>query len=403
MYTKAILCLSVLALALIPAPGFPAEPSDLPGNLRVGPIRVHPGMSITQEYNDNLFREPSHEKGAAVTTVSPGVVLQLPFRRHFLELDYHADIIEAARYNSQYDTDSHFLNALLTLDFNRLNIQAGNDWASDSTPPDSKNDIRNNYFRNMAFAEASYQLPGRYRFRTFYRNEYRSFDSFHKPGQFDPRLDDYMLNDVGANLFYRFLPLTSALVEYGFTHTNNRDMGLPSTDSDAHRIWLGLSWEPTAKITGSLKGGYVTRNYDGPADDWDGFGMEGDVRYKLTPRYTITFNGFRRILETSVTQEEGVYGTYYVSTGGTLGLDRAFTPKLSATIDVAYFYNDYRERGLIGKKRSDDLWGFGCGATYQIQKWLETTLKYTLWDNDSNISAEDYTENRIMGTVAVIF
>jgi len=320
-----------------------------------------------------------------------------------VQIDYHTDLIEASRYHRAYDTDSHYANILLNLDFNRLGFLIGDNWASDSTIPDYKDDIRNNYYQNRFFVNATYKLPGRYKLEGFYRNTFRDFDSFRRPGQFDPELDNYMENEAGAILFYRFLPLTSVLFEYGYKHRNNTDKGFPTTDSDAHRIWLGLTWEATAKITGTIKGGFVTRDYDGPSDDWDGFGMEANLDYKISPYYSLRFNGFRKVLETSVTAEEGWYGTYYISTGGSLSLVHVFTYKISAFAKVFYFNDDYRENGLIGRRRDDDRIGFGLGVDYQIQDWLGCKLTYDFVDNDSNIGVEDYTENIIAGTVSLTF
>jgi len=396
-----VLMFFVFLLITSPTPAI--ETADLPGNIHIGPLKIHPNLSIKEEYNDNIFREASGESGSALTTVSPGILLQLPFQRHFLQVDYRADIIEAERFHRVYDTDSHFANILLDLDFNRLGLLLGDNWASDSTDPDYKNDIRNNYYQNRFFVDATYKLPGRYKLKGFYRNEFRDFDSFRRPGQFNPELDNYMQNEAGVNLFYRFLPLTSVLLEYGFTHTNNTDKGLPTTDSDAQRFWLGLKWEATAKLAGIIKGGFVSRDYDGPSDDWDGFGMEANLEYKISPYYFLSFKGFIKVLETSVTEEEGWYGTYYVSTGGSISLAHVFNHKLSAFAEVSYFNDDYRESGLIGKKRDDDRIGFGLGVDYQIQDWLGCKLSYHYVDNDSNIEVEDYRENLITGTLELTF
>src|SRR4030042_3256174 len=115
---------------------------DLPGNIHVGPLKIHPGVSVTESYTNNIFKEEDHKRGAWITKVSPGIVLQLPIRRHFLQLDYHAETIEAERFHKKYDTDSHFVNGILDLDFNRLTILAGDNWQSNSTPPNAKLDIR---------------------------------------------------------------------------------------------------------------------------------------------------------------------------------------------------------------------------------------------------------------------
>jgi len=387
----------------------------LPGNIHLGPLKIHPGVSVTESYTSNIFKEEDHKSGSFITTVSPGIVLQLPIRRHFLQIDYHADIIEAERFHKQWDTDSHFVNGILNLDFNRLNILAGDNWKSDSTPPNNKSDIRQDYLQNRAFCDVSYRLASRYKVTGFYRNTSRQFDDFRSPfdPMVDPRWDNYMENDMGIDLFYRFMPVTSVLFEYGFTRRNVTDRGLPNTDrdSDSQRYWLGFMWEPTAKIVGTIKGGYYQRKYDSgsTSKDWSGFAMEADVKYKLTSYDTFTLNGYRKPLETSVTENQtpgfapGIYGTYYISSGGTLAYTHKFTYKISGIMNAAYFNDDYTQKGLLGKRRKDNRAVAGALALYQIQDWMAFRLGYQYTNNDSNADLESYQENLFFGTLSLNF
>ncbi len=132
---------------------------NLPGNIHVGPLKIHPGVSVTESYSSNIFKEEDHKRGAWITTASLGIILQLPIRRHFLQLDYHADIIEAERFHKQYDTASHFVNGILNLDFNRLTILAGDNWQSNSTPPDNKTISARTIFKTGLFAMSVTGLP----------------------------------------------------------------------------------------------------------------------------------------------------------------------------------------------------------------------------------------------------
>jgi hypothetical protein len=395
--------LVLLAFLSVPLLSFAIKPA---GNIHIGQLDIHPSLSVKEEYNDNIYNEDKGGTGSAITTISPGIAFQLPLQKHLLNMDCRAEFIEPSRHQN-YQTDNYFANIMLDLDFNRLNIQIGDNWARDSVAPDSENDIRNDYYQNRFFLDTSYKLADRYKIKGFYRNELKDFNSFHKPGQWDPELDNYTKNEVGFNLFYRFLPLTSALVEYAYTNINNDDMGLLSTDSDTNRVWLGLTWEATSKITGTIKGGYTYRDYDGDINDFDGFGMKGDLKYKLTSYTTIGLNGFRKPVDTSVTEEEGVYGPYYVSTGGTLSLDHKLTHKISANAHVSYVNDDYEEEGTSGKRRDDDRYddryGIGVGINYQVQDWLGCEASYSYVDNDSNVDVEEYRTNIIAGKISLAF
>ncbi|MCD4754487.1 MAG: outer membrane beta-barrel protein [Deltaproteobacteria bacterium] len=405
-WKKVFSSLVLLAFLLAPFLALAIEPEDIPGNIHVGQLDIHPSLSVMEEYNDNIYQQASHEAGSAITTISPGIAFQLPLQKHLLYMDCRAEFIEPSHHQN-YEADNYFANIMLDLDFNRLNVQAGDNFARDSVAPDYEEDVRNDYYQNRFFLDASYKLADRYKIKGFYRNELRNFNRFHNPGQYDPALDDYSKNVFGVALSYRFLPLTSVLVEYAHTDTNNTDKGLPSTNSDSDRFWLGLTWDATSKITGTIKGGYVYRAYEGNIDNFDGFGMKGDLTYKLTSYTTIGLSGFRRPVDTSVTKEEATYGAYYVSTGGALSVDHKLTHKITASADVSYRNDDYEEKvqagSDVGKRRDDDRYGIGVGVNYQIQDWLGCKVSYSYVDNDSNIEAEDYRTNIIAGKVSLAF
>ena len=377
---------------------------ELQGGIELGPLKVHPSLSVKEKHTDNLFLESGNEKDDWITTVTPGLLLELPFWDHLLELDYRADLIYYADYD-EHDTDDHLASALLKFDFPvGLEVKCVDEFISSSTPPDREDDVRNDFYYNTASVEASYGISKLYKVQLKYTNRFKDYESMpYGPGhkmEYDPELDNFTENDVSATLFYQFSPLTSLLLEYGFSHMNNDDKGFPSTDSDSQRFWVGVKWEATALVSGTIKGGYYERDYDVP-DDWSGFAILGDLTYRMTPFTTCTLGLLREARETSVTAEEGAYGTYYISTGGMLSVNHLFPKGLSASAHVSYRNNDYQEKSYAGKEREDDRIGLGCGIDYAIQEWLGCGLSFGFRENDSNHEFEDYRENRITAHITL--
>lgn len=388
-----------LAFFLTPLFSLAIEPA---GNIHIGQLDIHPSLSVKGAYNDNIYNEDKGETGTTITNISPGIAFQFPLQKHLLNMDCRAEFIDASNHKN-YQTDKYFANIMLDLDFNRLNVQMGDNLADDSVAPHSKNGVRNDYYQNRFFLDASYKLGNRYKVKGFYRNELRDFNSLQESGQPDPRLDNYTKNELGFNLFYRFLPLTSALVEYGYADIDNEDMEFRSTDSNTQRLWLGLTWEATSKITGIIKGGYVYRRYEADIEDFEGFGMKGDLVYEATSYTIFGLKAFRKPVDTSVTQEEAFYGTYYLSSGGTLSVDHKFTHKISADAHVSYTNDHYKQIGIYDKKRDDDRMRFGVGGNYQVRDWLGFKVNYSYVDNDSNFNNEDYRTNVIAGKISLTF
>lgn len=362
---------------------------ELPGNIHIGPVRIHPQFSVEEIYTDNYFLEPSsNEKDNWITVLSPGITLQVPFKRHMLQLDYRADIFKHCDY-SRYDTEDHNASGLFTFNFPwGLEIAIGDQFIKSATPPDFEGDTQDDYYYNEGMAEAAYTFADRYKVKLSYRNVFKDF------WDWADEVDNYVKNEVSTGIYYRFLPKTSVLVEYTYYRMDNEDRGTPSTDNDNHHVWVGLEWEPGAKIKGGIKGGYILRRYDEFGKDEDSFGMRGDLTYFIGSFTTLNMVVTREIIQTSVTAEEGPYGTHYIRTGGTLSLSHQFPYRITATLGGFYYNDDYRERGVYTEHRDDDRYGGTVSLDYRFREWLGFKVTYRYIENESNFHREDYRANQ---------
>ncbi len=388
---------------------------QIPGNIHVGNLRIHPYIDSSISYTDNIFREADSEKGSTIYNVKPGVLLQWAILKHFVQLDYHADIQSADRFHEEYDTEDHYLNGLINLDFNRFNVLLTDNWQRAANLPDYEGDIRDQYYQNQFRGEVSYRLCNRYKVKAFYMNEIRNYGNYKaRPNAYDPELDNYWKNEYGFDLYYRILPKTSVFLEYAYTDINNKDENLPDTDSENHRVWAGIKWEATAKINGVLKGGWSRREYDGPSDDWDGFGMKGDVTYNYSSFTRFSLQCFREPVDTTVTtavrtpagiRVQGDYGTYYITSGVSFSVEQRCPrfPGLSAKAYFSYTNDDYQEKGMFADERDDDRFRYGVDVDYQATKWVKCGVGYSYETNESNFDPEDYRANMFTAHLVLTF
>ncbi len=388
---------------------------QIPGNIHIGNLKIHPYMDSSISYTDNIFTEPDSEKGSTIYRVKPGVLFQFPFMTHFIQVDYHADIQSADRFHKEYDTEDHYLSSVINLNFNRFNVVVTDNWQRASNAPDYQGDIRDQYYYNQVRTEVSYKLADRYKVTAFYMNEFKNYGNIKaRPNAYDPELDNYWKNEYGFDLYYRILPLTSILLEYAYTDINNKDENLPDTDSENHRVWFGVKWEPTAKISGVIKGGYYRREYDGPSDDWDGFGLKANVIYNYSSFTKFSLQSFREPVDTTVTtavllpsglRTQGDYGTYYISSGVTFSVEQTCPrfPGLSAKAYFSYTNDDYQEKGMFTEERDDDRFRYGIDISYKAARWIKASVGYSYMTNESNFDSEDYRENMFTASLTLTF
>ncbi|MCL4504064.1 MAG: outer membrane beta-barrel protein, partial [Deltaproteobacteria bacterium] len=164
---------------------------------------------------------------------------------------------------SRFSERSHFdqnVNADAAFNFSKLSIRGGSAFRAATeeptavvTPTNFTIGRQRFYYRTTPYLHAAYKMADRWRIEGNYQ-----FDDLSFPKKID-RIDDYQYNTFGTTLFYKFWPKTSALVQYvAVTRTHPFDS---TRDNVVHTPLVGLTWEPTAKLSGTVKFGYTIANY----------------------------------------------------------------------------------------------------------------------------------------------
>jgi hypothetical protein len=416
---KLFVALLLINLGYIIFPYVVSAQEKLPGNIKIGPVLVHPGFDLQEEYTDNVFSEPKNPEYDWITTISPSLLLQLPFgpakeeagvrkARHLLQVQYRAAITQYVHHEWIDDVD-HLADGLLNLDFpGGLEFTMAQRYYLSFIPPYTKEEQKKDYTESDTLATVSYRFASRYKAELSYKHEVKDFEKpmmWYYHGEWKEESDDYSRDEVAATLYYRFLPKTSVLFEYGYYRVNNEDWVGPSTDNTNQRVWVGLSWEPGAKITGTLKGGFITKSFDDKegGSDEDNLGVQCELTYELSPYNRLILVGHREILQTYLTTKTTPnYGSTYVSSGINLGFRHNFTPKINGSAEGVYENLDFKGMGIYNKERQDNRYGGGVSIEYNIQNWLLLGLRYNYIYNNSNFPEQKYKENRTMFRVAAV-
>ena len=158
--------------------------------------------------------------------------------------------------------------------------------------------------------------------------------------------------------------------------------------------FVGLSWDPSAKINGELKVGYSwqsyenTHNKDGfEQEKKDTYAIETNVTYKFSDKMHFLAELKRRIEESTV-----VGSNYYTDTQGTLGARWWPMENLTFLVSGTYGKQDYNS--LDGTpSRGDNIYKAKIQAEYSFLKYLFVIASYDLDKKDSNKDDASYTDH----------
>ena len=374
---------------------------------------LHPFLSITEYYTDNVFNTRNETKGDLVTIISPGIWLAVPhvyekllsidtsniapggfnlsrftpesFKRYQTYLFYNADIEQFSKYSSE-NTTSHKVDGLF-----QYNLRGG--LSIDLTDQFlSSYDIRgtgvstelDKFKTNLTDLILTYNVGEKIKFRVDYSNFHVDYDA--SRNDFRDRDD----NAIFAYIFYKFQPKTSLFIEYEFIDIEYKKNIL--SNSEEHHYFGGLQWDITAKSKGSIKAGYGTKYFNGSAiGDSNDFILEAQIDHKFTPKTSLIIKASRKTNETNISTTD-----FIRSNNIEVEYVQRLTGKITGDVDLSYTNDKYKGGLIFGsktKEREDNLFSGAFALQYKFKEWLQTDAGYIYTRRDSNFPDFNYTNN----------
>jgi polysaccharide biosynthesis protein VpsM len=386
------------------------------GNLRAGPVIVHPHFGMALTFTDNVFRT-KNPFGPRVSdwyfSLAPGIQLQLPFMgRHRLVFDYRTNIERYTAESSQNVEDQTIatnlvfnLRAGLTLSLLQ-EIKVGHDYRGSATATGEEEP--NKFYNTIFGVEALYAK------QAFVRARIKSIRwQFIGPNAGPtggPSMGDINTRNrqetyYAVALGGRVAPKTYLFLEQ-WIGTYVYEINTP-LDSTAFTTAVGARWEATRKTTGELTLGWQQKTFNNPPGATRGTGVfsglyfNGNVYWAPQEQTEVIFNVFRR------TNETVLGGTrFFVSTGAGVDVRHSLTKKWRALFQFLYDHDWFSDPIFAdgqAQTRKDDYLTIGPGVWYQIQPWLGARASYLCTQRLSNFDSVQYNASVFMLSVQAQF
>ena len=355
-----------------------------PASIQAGGVTITPTLDLSTAYDDNIREVGINDETSWVTSITPGVLIEALDRLNLYQLKYSArhDI-----FHSSHDDDNtdHHLNGLAHLEFNsrnRLDL---------TTSYDRTESVTGSWVPGVNDKLSTTRVGGVYGFglpsaiMNFDVGVHHDWRRSHNSGTIN---DNREYDKLGFNavVYYRVAPKTRALLEYRFDDYDYEVSNSPLS-SERNALLLGVTWEATAKTTGTIKVGYEEREFDRkPFDDQDNVSWEADVTWQPRTYSTFTFS-------TSKGTEEGSVSANIVdTTRAGINWNHHWTSDVYTDLSYQYTEEDF-ESSL---NREDEVNQFGVKVSYDVVRWMTVGLGYTFKDRDSNFAIRDYDRNVYM-------
>ncbi len=360
------------------------------GNIHLGKLQIDPYASVQESWTDNVYFTPTDEQSDRYMRFLPGVKVAFPFGEHQFEAEYFALF---TRYNtfSGEDTTDQTGRGRLGLNFGRsLTLDLSDAYTKNHEGRgESATGFIEVYRLNTAKATAAYRLADRSKVQVDYSHSTYNY-----------MISDFRDRDenlVAAYVYYRFLPKTSAFIEYDhktvdFTLAANDPSG-NSLDNTQDSVLVGITWEATAKSTGTMKVGRTKKNFESSAvTDLTMWSWYVDIDHQFSDDTRIKLAGKRQPNETDF------FGTsYYITTGASVD----FTQRILSKTDLLLVGSYGTDKFSDGRKDTTTI--LGAGLKYWIKDWFNVNADYRQQKRDSNLATAEYTEHRTTIGASVVF
>jgi hypothetical protein len=372
---------------------------------------IHPYLSVTGLYSDNIYNAPTNEESDFLTIFSPGIMLAYPgiknmpgasfstsdltpgglvasrgkavsFRRFQTSLLYQADL-ESYADNSSAARDHRRAEGLL-----QFNLKGGVslDLAGEhklATAAISQNAPLDEYQSDFIDLLIDIEIGSKMDLALGYANFNIAYDTI-------VNSNDRQDNTYTGRLSYNILARTAIFAEYQVIVVDFDQQVFP--DNKLRKIIGGVNWTASAKSSGNFKVGLSSREHeDSDVADNSVMSYQFQAGHKFTPKSSLTLAGARRMNETTVA------GTnYIINNQGSLAYRQTLSPKFAVILKGSYSRDKYdRPVTLLGETKSqrDNTLLISPSLDYLMRDWFTVTLAYSLSQRDSNFDYLDYTTN----------
>ena len=377
-----------------------------PGYVQWEGVKVTPTVKAGIGYDDNVYKEGKagnllKEKGSLVYTLAPAIEFLIESGASYALFTLEAENTSFSSENDHNFTD-YGADLDLTHEFNsrnRLNLKGGygvgHDQGSaaggesDRTPPEYKQQTAGfNYGFGAMEAMARIDVFADYDAKDYVKVGSQAADSG----------EDRKTKSFGATGYYQLMPKTDLLLE-----ARQRNLSYDNVDDAGFKVssyLVGLSWDATAKTSGSVKVGHRNRKSDVNNVDDEGYtGWEVGVIYQPVDHSTIMLNTGR---DYGLESENPSDASFTKGSNVSIMWNHNWTSKISTDLGYTHTNDDVQNAaGTTYKERTVNTYTLGVNWAVLRNLTLGLNLENSKRDEkakQTDVSEDGYSRNAYMLT-----
>jgi hypothetical protein len=340
-------------------------------------------------YNDNLNLRSTNKIGSSFVNTAPSLLAALNYKGDRYTAQASVDSVMYPS-NSQDNT----LSSTFKLAGDKyFTTRARGGWSAalttgtdsrDANTPTAEPDRWRNAALNGTFAYGAAGAKGRL------EADLGTNSKTYENNRTKTSVLDLTMNNVAGRAFVRVGSRTLALAEISHAKTNYAS-GLSTDNNTERKYYVGVTWDATAKTTGIVKIGNMTKDFDNGKAGYSGASWDATVRWQ-----PLTYSTFELTTSkvTADTSDAAAY-SYSLNTASNLSWRHAWSSTVSTSALVGVVNATYPG----STKASVTTNSYSLGANYAFRRWLSFGVDFTTSDATSANPLSEYKKNVTMFTL----
>jgi Putative beta-barrel porin 2 len=363
--------------------------------------RIAPHIQAKVTYDDNIFIQPSHERGDFIFTLAPGITfgyweleqgrddlrwqdagsLIEGLRGNFLIVDYTAFLLGFVRTSSQ-DTLDHEGRVAFHWELAKLTLSAALDAASKTEAnPDVGQRVR---VRSLAINITSrYQVSDKTLLGLTLSNTINDPDGFIQTTEW--RSEGFAQ--------YAITPL----LQLGLGLAGGRLQVEEGSDQAFEQILARAEYSLTDKLAARFSGGVEFRQFDESNNDRTSPVFALGIDWRPAAATEVTLQAFRQVGASALNVGENI-----TTTGFEANFRRTLRGGLQFSLAGGYHVVSYTFAGG-GETRTDHYVFVRPGLSYRITDRLQAGLTYQYRRNESSLQRFQFSNNQVTAEITLQF
>lgn len=337
--------------------------------------QIHPAFEFQTTYDSNINREPPGQRNEdIILRYIPSVEIIRKGSQLEALLGYEMNFEEYLR-DSDQNAFNHIAKTSIKFHRHRLKTTLDETFSWIKAYASTEQSERRTILINNVNPEIKYRVTPKFSVSSIYRNYLFQYK--------ETALEEYSydLNEIGGRLYYHFTPKLDFYVHGSGTMIDYFESAF--FNSHGYSILAGSKGQVTHKLDVNVATGYKGHRYEDPTiNSYDGWVLEGEIQYRLSPKVNVGVAAKRD-------KEESVYRNvgYYRNNSVGLNLSYKITSRITITLDGALARNVYPRattEGTRKKTRHDSIVTTGAKIRWEPTRFLTLSVGYGFRERASN-------------------